>query len=137
MRLNATGLMLYICMMCTGIACAEESETETLDCNAPLHAAPAAIKRTLGPLYRKNPPIEKLDAAYLKLRELVSGATNCRLHVQSPGSGSDRNLVREWISLHDWLSRLADFVYLESIGKARVDWEIEYADFADTYEFEA
>jgi len=95
-----------------------------------------AVKNALGSLYRQDPPVEKLVEAHAALTNIVSDATNCRLNSQSSASATDGDLVREWISLHDWISRLADFVYLKSIGRGRVDWELEYADFAQLYEFD-
>jgi hypothetical protein len=114
-----------------------EEKAKHLDCADPLKGAPLAVKNALGHLYRKQAPAEKLTEAHVALTSLVAQSTNCRINVQSSGKASDRSLVREWVSLHDWINRLADFVYLESIGRRRVDWQLEYADFAKIYEFEA
>ncbi len=42
----------------------------------------------------------------------------------------------EWMMLHQWITRFADFVSLNAKGQYRVDWEAEYAEFAELYELE-
>jgi hypothetical protein len=114
-----------------------ETKRKHLDCADPLNVGPRAVKKVIGHLYRNDPPAAKLTEAHAALTMLVGDATNCRINMQSSGNAADKSLVREWASLHDWIKRIADFVYLESIGRSRVDWELEYADFAKIYEFEA
>ena len=46
-------------------------------------------------------------------------------------------MTREWLSLHMWINRIADFVYLNAKGRTHVNWKLEYADFAALYEIEA
>ncbi|MFT4564102.1 MAG: hypothetical protein ACI9BW_003864 [Gammaproteobacteria bacterium] len=138
MRRTMLATILLLSVVSSGsVSAADDEPRKHLDCSDPLKAAPAAVKGALGHLYHKEASIEKLVEAHAALNSLVSDATNCRLNAQSAARGSDGTLVREWISLHDWINRLADFVYLKSIGRGRANWEIEYADFAKLYEFEA
>ncbi len=113
-----------------------EDKQASLACDTPLQSAPRAVKETLGPLYRIAGSPEQLSAASNALKELVDAATFCRISAQSPSTESPRELAGEWYSLHQWLSRLADFLYLNSRGRGRVDWKIEYEAFATVYEFE-
>lgn len=137
MRKRILILAIAVCLASSSaIFAADDQQRQPLDCSNPLKVAPMAVKNALGPLYQQDPPVEKLVEAHAALTSLVSDATNCRLNSQSSASSTDGDLVREWISLHDWINRLADFVYLKSIGRGRVDWELEYADFAQLYEFD-
>jgi hypothetical protein len=106
------------------------------DCADPLKSVPGAINHTLGGLYHSEPLPEQLLAASEELRQLVLAATNCRVYAQSPTSGSAQELVTEWYGLNLWITRLADFLYLNAKGKVHVNWKIEYADFAELYGFE-
>jgi hypothetical protein len=127
-----------VCLVNFGtLLAADDKEQPRLDCSNPLKTGPSAVKKALGHLYHQEQPAEKLVEAHAALSNIVSDATNCRLNSQSAAKGTDGDLVREWISLHDWASRLADFVHLKSIGRARKDWEVEYADFAKLYKFDA
>ena len=116
-------------------AVAEEPRPQ-FNCGDPLKTVPGAINYTLGELYHGESSAEKLLAASDELRQLVSVAIDCRVYAQSPSSGSPQELVTEWYGLNLWINRLADFVYLNAKGKNHVDWKVEYAEFAELYEFE-
>lgn len=128
-------------MLLMGLCCAAphapaEQREARLDCDDPLHSGPAEIKRVLGTLYHAPARGAQLTAAAQELEQLVTAATYCRVRMQSPSSGASREMIAEWVMLHQWINRIADFVSLNASGEYRVDWKAEYADFASVYEFE-
>lgn len=122
-------------------ALADDKPAPRVDCNNPLQSAPIAVKHALGDLYRIEPSADQLNAASATLKDLMSAASYCRIEAQSPiahaDALADRDLTREWLSLHMWINRIADFVYLNAKGRTHVNWKREYADFAALYEIEA
>ena len=130
--------LLLIVMFVAGVAplSADDKPAPRFDCSDPLKSAPIAVKHALGELYRIEP-----DAASAALGDLLSAASYCRIEAQSPSAHAnaraDRDLTREWLSLHMWINRIADFVYLNAKGRTHVNWKLEYADFAALYEIEA
>jgi len=122
-------------------AIAAENQKPAFDCADPLQSAPSAVKQTLGGLYRIEPSAAQLNNASAALKGLISAASYCRIQAQSPSAHADahadQKLTREWFSLHMWLNRIADFVYLNAKGRTHVNWKEEYADFAALYEIEA
>jgi len=136
MRGTSAGWILSLCL-CVVVECAAaEPARQILDCDQPLNSGPNAINQVLGALYRADSSGPELLAASGELQQLAESATYCRVRVQSPSSGSDRSLAGEWISLHQWITRIADFLYLNGKGEYRVNWKDEYAEFAGLYEFE-
>jgi hypothetical protein len=135
--------LLLIVMLVAGIAplAADDKPAPRFDCSDPLKSAPIAVKHALGELYRIEPSPAQLDAASAALGDLLSAASYCRIEAQSPSAHAnaraDRDLTREWLSLHMWVNRIADFVYLNAKGRTHVNWKQEYADFAALYEIEA
>jgi len=122
--------LIWFCGTCVFAA----EEPLPLDCFDPFKSAPAAVKQTLGHFYRTEASGEQLQAASQAMRELGNAATACRVAVQAPGV--DHNLSQEWISLHMWINRIADFMYLNARGRNTVNWKDEYADFASLYEID-
>ncbi|MGR9089588.1 MAG: hypothetical protein ACU85U_03290 [Gammaproteobacteria bacterium] len=120
---------------------ADDKSPPRVDCSDPLQSAPTAVKQALGNLYRIEPSAAQLNAASVALKDLMSAASYCRIEAQSPSAHADaradRDLTREWLSLHMWINRIADFVYLNAKGRTHVNWKQEYADFAALYEIEA
>jgi hypothetical protein len=136
MRGTSAGWICSLCL-CVPVECAAaEPARQTFDCDQPLNSAPREIKRVLGALYGADSSGPELLAASDELQQLASSATYCRVRVQSPSSGSDRSLAGEWIALHQWITRIADFLYLNAKGEYRVNWKDEYVEFAELYEFE-
>ena len=136
MREISTSWILSLCL-CAVVECAAAEQTgKKLDCDQPLNSAPNEIKRLLGALYHTDSTGPELLAASDELQQLANSATYCRVRVQSPSNGSDRSLAGEWISLHQWITRIADFLYLNAKGEYRVNWKDEYVQFAELYEFE-
>jgi len=135
--------LFFITLFVAGIspAIADDKPAPRFDCNDPLQSAPIAVKHALGDLYRIEPSVAQLDAATAALKDLMSAASYCRIEAQSPSAHADaqanRVLTREWLSLHMWINRIADFVYLNAKGRTHVNWKLEYADFAAVYEIEA
>ncbi len=126
-----------VAWLCYLAACtAAESAEPPLDCDDPVNSGPAAVRQILGALYRAEVEAVQLALASEELDHLVVAATYCRAHVQSPGSGASRDVAIEWMMLHQWITRFADFVSLNAKGQYRVDWEAEYAEFAELYELE-
>ena len=125
----------------TSPAMADDKPSPRFDCNNPLQSAPIAVKQALGDLYRVEPSAAQLNAASAALNDLMSAASYCRIEAQSPiahtDARADGDLTREWLSLHMWINRIADFVYLNAKGRTHVNWKQEYADFAALYEIEA
>jgi hypothetical protein len=133
---TTAGWILSLCL-CVALECAVAEPTgQIFDCDQPLNSGPNAMKRVLGELYRADSSGPELLTASADLQQLAESATYCRVRVQSPSSGSDRNLAGEWISLRQWITRIADFPYLNAKGEYRVNWKDEYAEFAELYEFE-
>lgn len=133
-RLCSWILSLWLCA--AGQAALAGPAKSMLDCADPLMSGPAAVQRILGGLYRVEADERQLAAAKVELQRLAATVTYCRVWVQSPSSGSNRQTAAEWVSLFQWINRLADFVSLRANGGDRVDWKDDYADFAALYEFE-
>jgi len=137
---NTPSLFLFLSLLALP-AVAADTAKGAFDCDDPLQSAPLAIKKTLGDLYRIEPSKAQLDAASADLKQLLSAASFCRIRSQSPSAHADAQakqaLTREWLSLHMWINRIADFVYLNAKGRNTVNWKDEYTEFASLYEFEA
>ena len=133
--------LIAMFMVGTAPAMADNKPGPHVDCNNPLQSAPIAVKHALGELYRIEPSADQLNAASVTLKDLMTAASYCRIEAQSPIAHADaranRDLTREWLSLHMWINRIADFVYLNARGRMHVNWKREYADFAALYEIEA
>lgn len=137
-----SALFIFVLLLIgTSPASADDKSSPRFDCNNPLQSGPVAVKHALGELYRIEPSTAQLNAASAALKDLMSAASYCRIEAQSPIAHADArangDLTREWLSLHMWINRIADFVYLNAKGRTHVNWKQEYADFAALYEIEA
>lgn len=136
-RITFAGRILLLCLCAASHDALAEPTKSKLDCADPFISGPAAVKHILGGLYRAEADKQRLIAAAAALQELAATVTYCRIWAQSPSSGSNRRTAAEWVSLFQWVNRLADFVSLQAQGDDRADWKGDYAVFAELYEFES
>lgn len=109
---------------------------ESLDCADPVNAARSAIKQTLGPLYANGADQPKLKSAGRQIDQYIADATYCRMTLQSGAVAASQSTIGEWLSLQQWLNRMADTVANSAANIDDNRWRDEYTLFAEIYEFE-
>lgn len=113
-----------------------QSAVQSFDCKDPVSGAQRAVKDTVGPLYANGADQVQLESAANQLDRFITDATYCRIALQSSAQRADPAIIGEWLSLHQWLNRLADTFARSASDSTYTKWKDEYTLFAEVYEFE-
>lgn len=114
----------------------EQQNTTSINCEDPVNAARQEIKDTVGPLYANGAAQPELQIAANRIDKFITSATYCRMALQSGSGRAKPETIGEWISLQQWLNRLADTFSRSASDSEYTNWKDEYTLFAEVYEFE-
>lgn len=116
---------------------AEQHEgSHLVNCEDPVNSARQEIKDAVGPLYANGAAQSELELVANRIDKFITSATYCRMTLQSASQRAKPETIGEWISLQQWLNRLADTFARSASDSEYTNWKDEYTLFAEIYEFE-